>query len=363
VFEGQTMESRFPALLDGEDDRFSRSAAVEFAPGDAEPAGTRLEGSGAVSEESTVGKDASPAPIPPALDTVTFADLLAAQDLAPDFFAPAAQPANDAAPATADDAPAPVPPTNGLATLTPSAPAPVSARPADEAGGEAEPPMVAAAAPTPVDESTPLIADDAFAHDGKPQSLVDALDAVARLVTEPHVPADPVVEAAPTGDTPTPIPQPAAAGSAWDAASPVPAPAAAGDAQSLTGTLGAAAKLAADANAAAEALENLKRLLERQLPDVAVGLAAPAPVASSTAWTPGPAPEAPRPPPLPPPVSSVREDRSGIRYPQPAPEPHVPVPRRRPAAERSRFDVRGFFAGFALSWAFGVVLYLFMTAG
>jgi hypothetical protein len=28
-----------------------------------------------------------------------------------------------------------------------------------------------------------------------------------------------------------------------------------------------------------------------------------------------------------------------------------------------RLDVRGFLAGFALSWAFGVVLYLFMTAG
>jgi hypothetical protein len=32
-------------------------------------------------------------------------------------------------------------------------------------------------------------------------------------------------------------------------------------------------------------------------------------------------------------------------------------------AERQRLDIRGFLAGFVLSWAFGVVLYLFMTAG
>jgi hypothetical protein len=40
-----------------------------------------------------------------------------------------------------------------------------------------------------------------------------------------------------------------------------------------------------------------------------------------------------------------------------------PPPRLRSAPERRGFDVRGFLAGFALSWAFGVVLYLFMTSG
>jgi hypothetical protein len=40
-----------------------------------------------------------------------------------------------------------------------------------------------------------------------------------------------------------------------------------------------------------------------------------------------------------------------------------PRPRRRQPADRTRFDVRGFLAGFALSWAFGVVLYLFIMAG
>jgi hypothetical protein len=41
----------------------------------------------------------------------------------------------------------------------------------------------------------------------------------------------------------------------------------------------------------------------------------------------------------------------------------LPALRPRPAPERRGLDVRGFLAGFALSWAFGVVLYLFLTAG
>ncbi len=45
------------------------------------------------------------------------------------------------------------------------------------------------------------------------------------------------------------------------------------------------------------------------------------------------------------------------------PTPMSLPPRRRPPPERRGFDVRGFMAGFALSWAFGVVLYFFMTAG
>jgi hypothetical protein len=34
-----------------------------------------------------------------------------------------------------------------------------------------------------------------------------------------------------------------------------------------------------------------------------------------------------------------------------------------PPLQRRSLDVPGFLAGFALSWAIGVVLYLFMTAG
>jgi len=128
----------------------------------------------------------------------------------------------------------------------------------------------------------------------------------------------------------------------------------------LASALDAAAKLAADANAAAAALENLKRLLERQLPNVAAGNA-PRPLEAAAREVSVNAPAAPAP--LPPPVlplHAVRDGsgRSTLRHAVLAP---LPPPRR--AAERLRLDVRGFLAGFALSWAFGIVLYLLMTAG
>ena len=67
------------------------------------------------------------------------------------------------------------------------------------------------------------------------------------------------------------------------------------------------------------------------------------------------------PPPLPSlPLHAVR-DGSGRTTLRPA--VLAPPPPRRAQPERIRLDVRGFLAGFALSWAFGVVLYLFMTAG
>jgi hypothetical protein len=130
--------------------------------------------------------------------------------------------------------------------------------------------------------------------------------------------------------------------------------------QPLASALDAAARLAADANAAAAALENLKRLLERQLPNLAASNAPAA--AEAGTQTSANAPAAPAmPPPLPSlPLHAVRDGsgRSTLR-----PAVLAPPPPRRAPVERVRFDVRGFLAGFALSWAFGIVLYLFMTAG
>jgi hypothetical protein len=42
-----------------------------------------------------------------------------------------------------------------------------------------------------------------------------------------------------------------------------------------------------------------------------------------------------------------------------------PPPGGKSAAARDRhpFDVRGFMAGFALSWALGAALYIYLTAG
>jgi len=115
--------------------------------------------------------------------------------------------------------------------------------------------------------------------------------------------------------------------------------------QPLTRALDAAAKLAADANAAAEALDSLKRLLEQGLP-----------VATGKGAHPASPSERPVLPPRLPPRSTV-----ALSPPPPLPPVTLPVPM--PSTDRVRFDLRGFLAGFALSWAIGVVLYLFMTAG
>ena len=118
--------------------------------------------------------------------------------------------------------------------------------------------------------------------------------------------------------------------------------------RTLTQAIDTAAKLAADANAAAEALDSLKRLLQQGLPGAGRLPPRPAPGARQPPQAPRPA-LLPNPPPVPTPAYARR-------LPVAAPPPPPPP-------EPTRFDVRGFLAGFALSWAIGVVLYLFMTAG
>jgi hypothetical protein len=128
----------------------------------------------------------------------------------------------------------------------------------------------------------------------------------------------------------------------------------------LTSALDAAVRLATDASVAAEALEKLKRLLEHKhqldgLRSSQAALARPsrggvafAAEAHAAALPP------PQLPPLPLPVPAAEASIGSTRL------PHA---ERRPMLERRGLDVRGFMAGFALSWAFGVVLYFFMTAG
>jgi hypothetical protein len=120
--------------------------------------------------------------------------------------------------------------------------------------------------------------------------------------------------------------------------------------------LDAAAQLAADANAAAAALENLRRLLTQRLPDDAAARAGATAVAAATA-TPPHLPDRTR--------RSAHEPVSmGATASLPpmsiASSLPLPVPQ---SAERGPLDVRGFLAGIALSWAIGVMLYLFMIAG
>jgi len=128
----------------------------------------------------------------------------------------------------------------------------------------------------------------------------------------------------------------------------------------LAGALDAAVKLAADANAAAEALESLRRLFERQLPNAAGGAEAPAAVAATV--TPPPVPL--RPSGDPGGLSSLEPAAAASPTPQTPPTRTLPVPSpSRAPVERRHLDIRGFLAGFALSWAIGMVLYLFMAAG
>ena len=142
----------------------------------------------------------------------------------------------------------------------------------------------------------------------------------------------------------------------------------------LASALDAAVRLAADASVAAEALEKLKVLLQHK--QQLEGLRSAQPVkhaqplhaarsarpvlARSSLGAEASASKAHAialpvlPPPLPLPVPAAEASMARTR---------LPLQRRRALLERRGLDVRGFMAGFALSWAFGVVLYFFMTAG
>ena len=118
----------------------------------------------------------------------------------------------------------------------------------------------------------------------------------------------------------------------------------------------AAARIAAEASATAAALENLKRLLvhNRAEPDIAAlhNLLEPSPERSE----PPPIPVYPPParlPITPPPMLEPPQATASL-----APFPDDDLPPRRPVAA-----VGSFFAGFALSWVLGAVLYVFLTAG
>jgi hypothetical protein len=126
----------------------------------------------------------------------------------------------------------------------------------------------------------------------------------------------------------------------------------------------AATKLAADADAAAVALENLTRLLHnhqhvvsampppRELPqrDLAPGPTSTLPVHLLQR-------EVPRPT-----AASQRTARAAsgpvARAASPPALRSVPTPN-----DRRQFDLRGFIAGFALSWALGAVLYIYLMVG
>jgi hypothetical protein len=111
-----------------------------------------------------------------------------------------------------------------------------------------------------------------------------------------------------------------------------------------------ASKLAADVNAAAGALENLKRLLQRQLPDS---------IQARLERTPGSYAEIPS-------ISSKLpwqppQMNSEHTLPQLPVAPPVPANLVH-ASEPRHIEIRDFLAGFALSSAIGALLYIFLTA-
>jgi hypothetical protein len=121
----------------------------------------------------------------------------------------------------------------------------------------------------------------------------------------------------------------------------------------------AATKIAEEANATAEALESLKRLLNHKLPLLdSVSPPSTAPEADIEAELnppppPVPAYEAlPAEPIMPPPMVPLAPTAALA-------EVHYSEPPRR----RARVAVGGFLAGFALSWVFGAVLYAYLTMG
>ena len=120
----------------------------------------------------------------------------------------------------------------------------------------------------------------------------------------------------------------------------------------------AAARIAAEADATAAALENLKRLLMHRLPE---------PPIADTSNPQEAGPELTEPPPIPvyrppvqlpvtpPPMISAADDAAtSLSYFEDEDAP----PR-----QRWGLALGSFFAGFALSWVFGAVLYVYLTAG
>jgi hypothetical protein len=131
--------------------------------------------------------------------------------------------------------------------------------------------------------------------------------------------------------------------------------------------LDAAAKLVADASAANEALESLRRLLERELPNPSlVTPPSPPPDAAMRAIAPPPIPGVlypePGEPMQPSPMAApTRAAAAADPLTTPASRPALPaVASYGQTVRRSSFDVWGFLAGFGMALAAGVLLYLFM---
>jgi hypothetical protein len=218
-------------------------------------------------------------------------------------------------------------------------------------------------APTRLDDEPASSPDEALGTEPAPKTPPAEPSLVARVEVARDEPvAAPPADASPPaadGSAPAPHPSDALANpyAATDGAQRTLAP----KAPRLADALSVASQLSDDANAAAEALDNLKRMLEQP-----VSIPGPAPLPQLVSEQDKPRPAAPAaalplPPPLPPPRAQPEPEPPRAPPPRPRPIPASALPAA--MRDRVRLDVRGFFAGFALSWAIGAVLYLFMTVG
>jgi hypothetical protein len=136
--------------------------------------------------------------------------------------------------------------------------------------------------------------------------------------------------------------------------------------------LDTAAKLTADASVAAAALENLALLLQKHqrtspmMPPVLHGHDQDHAQVQQQ-HVPQPQPQ-PRPIPMPRPAAAFPQQQAAkpavvqtTAHMRPVKAPALRSPSALP--ESRQFDVRGFMAGFALSWAIGAVLYIYLLAG
>ena len=149
----------------------------------------------------------------------------------------------------------------------------------------------------------------------------------------------------------------------------------------IANALDAAAKLAADADAAAAALQNLTRMLQaHQRPASTIpspmqhaALRGTAPLSSEAEARPVPMP--PRSTLPPDPLQRVAPPRPEQRpiqriMPRPAPPQYpaarpirAPTLRPTPVRDTRQFDLRGFLAGFAVSCAIGALIYIYLMTG
>jgi hypothetical protein len=118
----------------------------------------------------------------------------------------------------------------------------------------------------------------------------------------------------------------------------------------------AAAKIAEEANATAEALEGLKRLLSQKLP-----LLDPMPISPAASIAPQPIVRAAAPPSIPAYQLPAQPVTPPPMVPLAPPMDRAPLMARAPVRRRS--GVPGFITGFALSGVFGAMLYVFLTLG